>query len=546
MQAARAVGGRRGEASGSRFDILELPALLVVLLAVAARSVLTEDLAFWDEAAYLRRGLDALAGQWPRFSDGATYSDYYLVLSRFAHDPVGLYFAGRAGAAVLLVSGIWLAARLVVHRHLAWAAAAAIATTPAPYIWPGVAAPAAGVIVVGLAVLFRYPGLTSLGIAAGLFWLAAGSRPEFSWFALLCSSLSIAWCVLVVVRRTSDRPLGVRAVVAVLVGAVAVPVGLVLLHGSPFEATGRDWVAFGQHFSLRNAQGSEDPWLDWVAIVDRSFPGATSVRETLFVDPLAVLSHVVANLTDAPMALFRDALGVSSESLSGSSVGVLMLMSLLAGLALSLGVSPRSTVARLRVVTQTLKSHRYLPAWVVLGTLIISIALPVAIVYPRAHYLVIPAGLLVIGIVAVQQWIGSSRFTLAVPVAITVALFSLFALQDVRLAIARAAFPAPLAVTATRLDEADADWRLLAVDRGLATFVPGLTEVEGDTPRPGEDFPAYLDRNRINAVLINDRFMNAVWSRTPGFALFTADPTAAGFAPVSPGSSVWVRTPQPD
>jgi hypothetical protein len=173
----------------------------------------------------------------------------------------------------------------------------------------------------------------------------------------------------------------------------------------------------------------------------------------------------------------------------------------------------------------------------------LAIAISVTVVFPRAHYLLIPAGMLVIGLVVAQYWIGSSRYSLVIPVAIAVALFSLFALQSARFAIGRAAYPAPLAAAASRMAETKTAWRLLAVDWGLAAYVPGLEQVDSALPQPNESFAEFLTRNGINAVIINDRFSNSAWSTAPGFAEFVADPISSGFTPVVPGSSVYVHQP---
>ena len=81
----------------------ELPALLAVLIVAAIRAVVTQDLVFGDEVGYLNSGQGISNGSLPGFSGSATYVDLYFLLSKATSDPIGLYFAMRAVAAVSFV-----------------------------------------------------------------------------------------------------------------------------------------------------------------------------------------------------------------------------------------------------------------------------------------------------------------------------------------------------------------------------------------------------------------------------------------------------------
>ena len=58
--------------------VFELVAVFAGALATAFKSLATNDIGFYDETAYLASGLAQADGVWSRFTDGATYSDYYF------------------------------------------------------------------------------------------------------------------------------------------------------------------------------------------------------------------------------------------------------------------------------------------------------------------------------------------------------------------------------------------------------------------------------------------------------------------------------------
>lgn len=521
---------------------LETPSVLFILVGVGFRSINSEDLTFWDEAAYISRALNAKRGIWPSFTEGAVYSDYYWALSQLVTDPVTLYFAGRSFAAILLVVGIWGAARLLVSPILAWVAAAIAATSPLPYLWPGVAAPASAAIILGVAILIRSTAVGALGLVAGLFWIAAGARPEFVWLALITSvtALSALGFDLLWARRIWNTKTA-RDVVSVVVCVGMIPVLLMATHGSPFDSNNRDWVAFSQHFSQRHVGAGEDPWLDAAEIVTRFFGSADGVLAALVANPNAFFQHLTDNLVIIPSTIRRQNLDLSLGSLREGSVSAWMVVVLIVSVLISLAPVRGRTIQRLRISAMRLPHGREWIRIPIIVALAASVLLPAAIVYPRAHYLVVPTALLIIALVAIQDRWGSDHLNVILPFALTVALFSIWSFQTAALAIDRLSNPAPMALTASRMEAMDRTWRLLAVDWGLTVYVSRLSRVEAEPENAQETFVDFLTRNNVNALLINDRFNAASWSQLAGFEVFKSDPGSFGFEQVTVGSPVWIR-----
>jgi hypothetical protein len=66
----------------------------------------------------------------------------------------------------------------------------------------------------------------------------------------------------------------------------------------------RGWFAFQQHYAVgvveQGRGGGVNPWLEYATIVQRDFPGASSLGDAWRVNRTAVFRHVLHNLTAAP------------------------------------------------------------------------------------------------------------------------------------------------------------------------------------------------------------------------------------------------------
>ena len=516
--------------------LLEIPAVLVILVITAIRAISSSDLVLYDETSYLRQGLAIRDGVFPSFTSGATYADFYYVLSLLSSEPIGLYFAGRATSAVLLVLAVWICARLLAGVPLGWVAAAAIAATPVPYVWPGVSAPATGLLLVAVTLAVRFPGTVAIGAGAALVWIAAGSRPELVWVAVTWSAAALILLIREALLR--NGPLR-NPIIATVLGSFVVPLVLATVHGSPFRSGGREWVAFSQHYSLRNASDGLDPWVDSGAIVSKDFGEAQSVTEAISVNPTAFIGHMVGNLVDTPRVVAMNLWGFGQRDVT-SLLGALMIFLILAAALATLLLHRKAAMHGIR---SGLSRIRDVPHLVTLSLIIVLLAVTLAataVIYPRDHYLIFVASLIVLVATWVVSALARSGRLISVVTLLSIILFSLVSLNAARGVITRMAYPAPLAASAIYLIENPAEWRMLGGGQGFTAYVPRLHETSDASPLPGESFAEMLDRLGINVVLTGSTEV-APWSDVPGFEQFAEEPGDFGFRTLYPGSQLVIK-----
>jgi hypothetical protein len=174
-----------------------------------------------------------------------------------------------------------------------------------------------------------------------------------------------------------------------------------------------------------------------------------------------------------------------------------------------------------------------------------ALAIPILVIFPRDHYLIVPAGLVILVIVVIQSQVGSPKLTLALPFAMTFLLFALLSAQVLQQTIGRMTYPAPIAKTLSLMENTSTDWRILSLDWGLntgaSTFVDSAEVVGPNQFAPGQEFERSLIESGINAVWITSDFNNLNEEQFPGLEQFLIEPEAFGFRPIHPESSMYVK-----
>ncbi len=301
-------------------------------------------------------------------------------------------------------------------------------------------------------------------------------------------------------------------------------------------------MAFSQHFSLGNSLIGEDPWLDSAEIGGRSFPGVDSVGQALLSDPSVFISHLFSNLAEFPTSLFHQVLG-------GPAISSMMVVVLLVSMLVSIALQPRIAFSKLRVIFKLFWGGRKRIESIIFVIVVIlyiaAVTIPILVIFPRDHYLIVPAGLLILIIVVIQSQFGSLKLTLVLPFAITFLLFTLLTGQVIQQTIGRMTYPAPVAKTLSLMKNANNDWRILSLDLGLnfslKTFVDRAEIVSPNEFAPGEEFERSLAETGINAVWITSDLNNLDASKFPRFDLFLVKPENFGFRPIHPESNMYVR-----
>lgn len=506
-----------------------------------------QDVVFGDEVGYLATGLQFELGRLPGFEYSSTFTDAYALLSLATSDPIGLYFAMRVVSALSFVLGFWVAARCLVGPALAWSGAALLGALPVTYVWPGVSGIAAGAVLVGAAVILRFRSVAGIAIAAAAFWFAAGSRPEFVWLAAATSALSVGWLLVAFAQRHSKRASRIRDLVAVGLGAIGVPLFLVALHGPPLGG-GRSWVAFIQHYSLRVAGPGEDPWLDSTAIVARDFPKATSITEALAENPSAMMQHWIGNVGAVPNALLDQTLLDPSLSRGFRFVAVLMLVAVFAGFVMAFIARPHDARGKLLPIVGTLRQPRAWPSGALILLVMVAALIPVVLVFPRHHYLLVPIGLGLLALLVVQHFLGSPKYERLLPFAGTALAFALMSGLTLQAAINRVVYPAPTAKSLSLMRNSDVNWRVLSSDwglqSGLGTFVPNSKVINVSDLLKEPDIDGVLEENGINAVWLTDDLAMQLEATFMGSKEFQEHPERFGFRKIHPESKLFVASDQ--
>jgi hypothetical protein len=263
------------------------------------------DWPLWDEVNYAARGAEWAnrTGIIGSFHSSPLYVASYGLLSLVGSLPTAIFLQNylcKITVSLLLYFvllrwwGSWVAAfcaagawsiawyqleatNLVYHSAFAWFLAA-------------------------LLIVDRFPAA-----ALGCLLAATATRQEYQ-FALLATAAwligrawSSGWSFGDWLSARRSRLLNVVGAImaAVLIGGV-----LCISFRSTFgHSDERAWFAFQQHYALRAVQsgryGHISPLLDYPVIIQKDFPGATSLRSAFTLNPGAFTHHVIANVTDA-------------------------------------------------------------------------------------------------------------------------------------------------------------------------------------------------------------------------------------------------------
>ena len=516
----------------SRFSEIAVLASLLLITALTAYGSM--DLLLWDETMYLARGIDPgeLAGA--GWEDSLSYSLMYSALSLAVGDPISLYLVGRTLSSVLIVLGVYVAARMNTGALPALVVAGVMAALPLTYIWPGVSGPAAALLVVSAGLVWRRAQAWTVGLAAILVWIAAASRPEFTWVAIAVSVWALTW-QLRDWHRFGRSKLGWRPIVSI-VGGLGMPLLVVLSFGNVLAGSPRQWTAFVQHFALRNAAAGQDAWANADAIARSSFPTSGSVLQALVENPLAIAQHVGSNTVWLPLTLVGHVLGLGGEPLL-PALSLAISLGFFVGLALA-------TLRNRRMVGQAMAGsvERHLPAIVLSGMFFVAFAIPALLVYPRPHYLILPTMLILVAGAMLLNAVPDKRGQSLIPGATTAVGLLVLAVIATQTVVNRANAQPPWEASIRALQAEPGGVRIVSVDPRVCIYVENCVALPApDGSETEMDFADYLEQNDVNAVLAVPILADSPWGQLAGVDDFLVDATQFGFEWVVPDGPVVIR-----
>jgi len=129
---------------------------------------------------------------------------------------------------------------------------------------------------------------------------------------------------------------------------------------------------------------------------------------------------------------------------------------------------------------------------------------PLLVVYPRDHYLVVPVGLSIVLLLALQRQLGSPALSQVLPLLIVLVLFGILVAESIRAVANRVVYPAPVARSVALLAQSERDWVLVSDDWGANTvldvFVPDVEIVSPSEMREDESVQDFFERRAVNGV----------------------------------------------
>ncbi len=372
-----------------RADVLGIGALLVLASKLAHGIGEVRDLPTSDEAGYETSGvrmLWAILGHTPVRRPPAEwaplYASWYGALAAVVRDPVRLFDASWAMLITLCVVGLFLLA-----RKLGQGAAASVAIAAGPlatgffHVQPF---PSLLVLVILLAACLGATVCSTRIAQASVFTVAFGCaafvRPEAA--LGFCACLS----VLAVRAGRTLREGRWKSATVYLVSALGPAAVLAFVFGNPLGG-GRAFEAFSQHYAFtltRREHLAGNPWLNFANLVRRDFGGSTTVAQAFLANPKALLAHALYNVREIPGNVL-DLCSLRTSVTRQASVPVQALSAIaLVGCSIAL-------VASLR--RRPIEGSADAFARAAFALACASAAPGVAIVFPRAHYLVVPCAL---------------------------------------------------------------------------------------------------------------------------------------------------------
>ncbi|MBI4673038.1 MAG: hypothetical protein HY741_15395 [Chloroflexi bacterium] len=498
-----------------------LPGLVIITALVfaggkylyALSEVLDIDLA--DESKYLYRGVDLLHSGFSPATWAPMYSSWYFLLSLVQPDRVQLYYLNVALLTILLPVLLFvLLRRYQVSLLVAACAAFLFLISNANLgVMPRVNHLALVILLVALLIASFTKSLSKRFAIVGLGALVASyARPELYYAFILAGLVSLGLAL-----RARDRWAGILSALVLL---AAIPLGQLL--GVPLSGAQRTLTAFGQHYSLNwitwtNNVGRVSPWSDWQRIIQNDFGDARNLLDVVRANPAQFFRHVSANIANLPSNLFAllayHANVFLPEALRAQEA---WLWPLLAAFALIL--------RRDRLLPQ-FKRHQDL--LLLLGFISIIPIGVTLIIYPRAHYLVPIAALVLVALgllLDIQPPHGNGIW-----IALVIGIVLVAATPRASNLLGPSEHPVSDTIHFFQALQLKGTVRLLeAGGRGYEVYLPNTHSIAHTVKK--KPFNTFLRERKINAILLSDRLVNDVRYRDdPQWKAFLSNYAERGF-----------------
>jgi len=445
------------------------------------------DIGLYDETAYLQRGAQIDTMGLPTADMAPLYSLWYRILQIFIGDPVQRYFANQ-----FLTIALLPICTLLLLRKLGTALPASLGTSSILLFstlnvlnWPRVSVFALLVLLAGLFLALRTTDRDrKWATVVSAIAVCVFIRPEFA-LSLGCAFL--VWLA-DLARRWKSLSLAAWMPIA-FTGAFALALFLAL--GNPF-ANGRSMVAFGQHYALNvteTTNSTTDPWTNWETMAQEDLGTTTSISQALRNAPEKIVWHLGTNLRNTAPTLARMLLPAGARA---DRIALLLILIMVGAVA----------VLAWRGAADARRSYGfYLKASVVIC---VPAILSAIIIYPRQHYLIFPATLLII-LLASQAFPRSTDRTrwAMIPAVAAILIMVLY----LRIDAEPGQRPTLATINALRTLPSDTELVILDADGGYDAYLgSGPKRIIAQNKDRGSD--EFLAQQGIDVIVASPRLLN--------------------------------------
>jgi hypothetical protein len=506
------------------------------------------DLASWDEADYLRRGLAIPDRGLPQAEWGPLYAIWYFLLSRAQPDRIALFYLSYRSLVALPTFALFACARrLGVSPGIALLVGSLFLLSGAPHVMPRPTLLALLIVLLALGAAARIRGSDAAYAVMGLALLvAAFARPEL-FTSFLIVSAAVAAALLSRLRRGRGER-GRSAGIAT--SYVAAALAMIAAFGNPLgRQDSRRLYAFCQHFAVGEVKRhglAIEPWGQCEAVMRRAFGEVKSVGEAARRNPSTFLAHLADNLRQYPdesAAVILRGFGgarVDEGAWTSRRAGHLAAFALLLGWwvwAVARGSSWMAAAAR---------SPRISRAGVVVAAVLVPSIASAILIQPRSHYLVLQGVLVPLFVVAWSS-VGRGRAArrgprlqasdvgaVALALSVTVAAPHLLQRSPTQSALPNLEVVRFLKSHAANIAPAPsfAQLGVLELDGGYDAYATSrFRRISPAERRPEESFRTFLERRGIRVVVLSPRLSaHHRMAGDPEFQAFTAAPAVFGFS----------------
>jgi hypothetical protein len=293
------------------------------------------DIALYDESGYMHRGEAAGLLNFSNYEWAPLYSLFYRAVSLLVGDPVDVYMLGG----LLLLFAAFLLGALATqllsgNPILAVLLAGLPLFTGVFVIWPRPSFMVIAVLgaAIPLALRFRRTA-DKAALLTVVAFLLTFIRPEFMtafYLMLAVAAASFLWLLWSQGRAAPEGRQRLTALAIVPGLCFAAVAALAFAWSLPTPVGyGRAFMAFGQHYALRYVSDNGLPvssWQNWLPIMAREFPGASTVGAAFRIAPGNFLHFYVANLGDLITEIWQTAREVIARRALFFGVGAALLI----------------------------------------------------------------------------------------------------------------------------------------------------------------------------------------------------------------------------